>query len=198
MAAPLPPAAAIHSVRPLRPFGPNLAFASGAVVRFHLATGPVRARVIDIDHKARLDLPLGTPYRLSVRVAPPSSGYEVGRECTIRSGCLEVDPDVEQPPATVQAAPVLSAPAAKPAPASPLFLVAFMREGGTMPVQGALLVAGATLEAASAAAMQQLNAELEADVRERGESAEAMVLLLNASEVPPSMNAPGVISSVTW
>jgi hypothetical protein len=61
-----------------------------------------------------------------------------------------------------------------------------------------MLVQGGSLEAASAAAMEALTAELQADVAERGESAEAMVLLLNAAEVPRPEAGVAVVSSVSW
>jgi predicted RNase H-like HicB family nuclease len=84
-----------------------------------------------------------------------------------------------------------------------MFLVAYIREGGNAPVQGAMLVQGASLEAASAAATQALQAELEADIRDHGELPEAMVMLLNAAEVPAldaaSRNASTpVLATVFW
>ncbi len=190
-----PPSAAIQVVRALHRQGPFPTFVAQAGVQFFVPAGPVRAVIIGLDAQARREMPQGAPYRLTVRAAPPACGYEVGREYTIRAACLQLDPDAAQP---ALMPPV--AASAPPAPARPMFLVAFMREGGTAPVQGTVLVAADTLEAASAAAMQQLTAELEDDVRERGESPEAMVLLLNASEVPPSTGggAAAVLASVTW
>ena len=46
--------------------------------------------------------------------------------------------------------------------------------------------------------MRSLTSELEADVRERGELPEAMVMLLNASEVPPAAAGVAVVASVAW
>jgi len=158
-------------------------FSAGDAVQFQVDDGVVRGTIRGIDAAARRDLPLGLPYRLLVVDAPPNGSYRVGGEITIRSGCLERDGSVPVSPA--------------------MFLVAFLREGGTMPTQGALLVQGESLEAASASAMQSLTAELEVDVRERGESPDAMVMLLNAAEVPmlgasPAGGGGAVLSSVTW
>jgi hypothetical protein len=183
---PAPQTGIIHAVRPLRTSGPFPAFAAGDTVQFEVAGGTVRGTVNGVDRKARHDLPLGLPYLVRVTAAPPHCGYPAGAECTIRAGCLERD----------GAVPVAAAAAG--AAAQPTFLVAFQREGGNYPLQGALLVQGESLEAASAAAMQSLTAELEADVRERGELAEAMVLLLNASEVAPPVDGASVLASVTW
>jgi hypothetical protein len=195
MLSQMPPSAAIQVVRPIRTAGPHPTFVAQAGVQFYVPAGPVRAVIKGVDRDARPDLPHGAPYRLTVRAAPAGCGYEVGRDYTIRAACLELDPEAAQPsPATTASiVPTVSVP--------PMFLVAFMREGGTAPVQGTVLVAADTLEAASAAAMAQLTAELEADVRERGESPEAMVLLLNAAEVSPPRpgdGGPQVIAAVTW
>jgi hypothetical protein len=83
-------------------------------------------------------------------------------------------------------------------PSVPTFLVAFMREGGNYPIQGTLLVQGDTLDAANAAATTYLNAELAADVREGRELPDAMVMLLNASEVPTADVGISVVASVSW
>lgn len=169
------------SVRRVNERGPHPDFAAGDAVRFLVNGGLVRGVVRGLDPKARNDLPIGAPYRVAVTDAPPLSGYTIGSDCTIRAGCLERE----------GVAPVVMS----------TFLVAFMREGGNAPVQGALLVEGPTLEAASAAAMQMLTEELEADVRERGELPDAMVLLLNAAEVPQrsaSTTGESVRASVTW
>lgn len=188
----LPPSAAIQVVRSLHAKAPFPTFATGSVVQFHVPAGVVRAVILGVDTQARRDMPQGLPYRLTVRSAPAGCGYDAGRDYTLRAACLELDPDAEQPAPP----PIVAASA----PLRPMFLVAFMREGGTTPVQGTVLVMADTLEAASAAAMAQLQAELEADVRERGESPEAMVLLLNASEVPSiaSSGDANVLASVTW
>jgi len=181
----------IHSVRPIREHGPFPVFVPGDAVQFQLSAGMVRARVNGIDVQARKDLPLGMPYRLTVFEAPPQCGYSAGADCTIRAACLQRDGEA---PGAVA---VVAAPAA-PRVTTPTFLVAFMREGGNFPIQGVLLVQGATLDAANAAAMQSLTAELEADVRERGELPDAMVMLLNASEVPTPTADISVVASVSW
>lgn len=181
----------LHTVRRITAQGPFPQFFAGDVVQFYVMGGMVRGVVQGVDAKARRDLPLGLPYRLRVTEAPSDSGYVAGGECTIRAGCLELEGGALRLPAPPPVAP--------PVPTLPLFLVAYMREGGTVPVQGTMLVQGATLEAASAAAMEALTAELQADVAERGESPEAMVLLLNAAEVPRlDATATPVIASVSW
>ena len=160
----------------------------------------MRARVVEVDVQARKDLPLGTPYRLCVIAAPPPSGYAAGTACTIRAACLERDPTVPRHAESLAAASdVTVAPVAPELhPAIKTFLVAFMREGGNFPLQGALIVQGDSLQAASEAAMRSLTSELEADVRERGELPEAMVMLLNASEVPSAAAGVAVVASVAW
>ncbi|MCE2900344.1 MAG: hypothetical protein ACK5XT_01735 [Gemmatimonas sp.] len=178
-----------HPVRRLRSTGPMPKFVPGEVVQFHVDEGLVQGTVTGVDPKARRDLPLGLPYGILVTHAPPHSGYLVGGEYTIRAGCLELEGGIPR-------LPVPEPPA--PAPALPFFLVAWMREGSNVPTQGTMLVQGASLEVASAAAMAALTAELQADVAERGESPEAMVLLLNAAEVPrPEAGVP-VVASVSW
>jgi hypothetical protein len=191
--------AAIQAVRPNRTRGPHRSFVAGEEVLFQLAGGKARATVIGVDAKARADLPLGLPYRLLVREAPPLSGYSAGSECTIRAGCLEPDSDAPPPPPLEPIFPMLPAPSA--VPALPLFLVAYRREGGSVPVQGAVLLQGESLQAASAAATALLNAELEADIKEQGELPEAMVMVLNASEVPPLSAGKGagpILATVSW
>jgi hypothetical protein len=189
--------AAIQVVRPNRTRGPHRSFVAGEGVLFQLPGGEARATVIGVDAKARADLPLGLPYRLLVKTAPPLSGYSAGAECTVRAGCLE--PDRNAPPPLEPIFPML--PATPAVPALPLFLVAYLREGGNVPVQGVVLVQGESVQGASAAATAMLNAELEADIKERGERPEAMVMLLNASEVPPlsgSTGAGAVLATVSW
>ena len=195
-------------------------FLPGDFVQFLVTGGPVRARVVEVDVQARKDLPLGTPYRLCVIAAPPPSGYAAGTACTIRAACLERDPTVprhaeslaaESLAAESLAAESLAAESLAAAsdvtvapvapelhPAIKTFLVAFMREGGNFPLQGALIVQGDSLQAASEAAMRSLTSELEADVRERGELPEAMVMLLNAAEVPSAAAGVAVVASVAW
>ncbi len=187
MTFPAPQLGIIHAVRPLRARGPFPTFTAGDTVQFEVAGGTVQGTVNGVDRKARHDMPLGLPYLVRVTSSPPQCGYPVGAECTIRAGCLMRD-----------GAATAAGLAAAGVAAQPTFLVAFQREGGNYPLQGALLVQGESLEAASAAAMQSLTAELEADVRERGELAEAMVLLLNASEVAPPVDGASVLASVTW
>ena len=57
---------------------------------------------------------------------------------------------------------------------------------------------GETLDAANAAATTYLNAELQTDVSEGRELPEAMVMLLNASEVPTGDAGAAVVASVSW
>lgn len=190
----------IHSVRRLSAPGTFPAFAPGDGVQFQVAGGLVRGRVTGIDPQARPDLPLGTPYRLNVFSAPPQSGYAAGTDCTIRAACLELDPtapEYERSLAKASTVVVLPAPPAVRS-SVPTFLVAFMREGGNYPIQGTLLVQGATLDAANAAATAYLNDELETDVKEGRELPEAMVMLLNASEVPTADARTAVVASVSW
>lgn len=195
----------IHSVRRLSAPGSFSVFSPGDGVQFHVAGGLVRARVSGVDVQARKDLPLGTPYRLRVIDAPAQSGYTGGTDCTIRAACLELDPTAPRYAESLAGATtvadttlLMSPTAAAPLPGIPTFLVAYLREGGNFPVQGALIVQGETLQAASAAALEALNAELEADVRERGELPEAMVMLLNASEVSTAVPGVPVVASVSW
>ena len=190
----------IQSVRRLSAPGSYPVFLPGDFVQFLVTGGPVRARVVEVDVQARSDLPLGTPYRLCVIAAPPPSGYAAGTACTIRAACLERDPTVPRHAESLAAASdVTVAPVAPELhPAIKTFLVAFMREGGNFPLQGALIVQGDTLQAASEAAMRSLTSELEADVRERGELPEAMVMLLNAAEVPSAAAGVAVVASVAW
>ncbi len=190
----------IHSVRRLSAPGSCPVYLPGDFVQFLVAGGPVQARVVGVDVHARNDLPLGTPYRLCVLAAPPQSGYAAGTDCTIRAACLERDPTAPRHAESLAAtSDVTVAPMAPELhPAIKTFLVAFMREGGNFPLQGALVVQGDSLQAASEAAMRLLTSELEADVRERGELPEAMVMLLNASEVPPAAAGVAVVASVAW
>ena len=180
-------------------------FLPGDFVQFLVTGGPVRARVVEVDVQARKDLPLGTPYRLCVIAAPPPSGYAAGTACTIRAACLERDPTVPRHAESLAAESLAAASDVTVAPVAPelhpaikTFLVAFMREGGNFPLQGALFVQGDSLQAASEAAMRSLTSELEADVRERGELPEAMVMLLNAAEVPSAAAGVAVVASVAW
>ncbi|WP_310570200.1 hypothetical protein [Gemmatimonas sp.] len=194
----------IHSVRRLSAPGTFPVFAPGDGVQFQVAGGLVRGRVSGIDVQARRDLPLGTPYRLGVIAAPPQSGYSAGTECTIRAACLELDPTAPRyaeslaAASTVTMAPVRALALAPARPSAPTFLVAFMREGGNYPIQGALLVQGETLDAANAAATTYLNDELATDVAEGRELPDAMVMLLNASEVPTAAADVAVVASVSW
>ena len=190
----------IQSVRRLSAPGSYPVFLPGDFVQFLVTGGPVRARVVEVDVQARKDLPLGTPYRLCVIAAPPPSGYAAGTARTIRAACLERDPTVPRHAESLAAASdVTVAPVAPELhPAIKTFLVAFMREGGNFPLQGALIVQGDSLQAASEAAMRSLTSELEADVRERGELPEAMVMLLNAAEVPSAAAGVAVVASVAW
>ena len=190
----------IHSVRRISPPGTFPVFSPGDGVQFQVAGGLVRGRVVGIDAQARKDLPLGAPYRLSVFAAPPQSGYSAGTDCTIRAACLELDPTVPEYQRSLAAASTVVVAPSRPAPrpSVPTFLVAFMREGGNYPIQGTLLVQGATLDAANAAATQYLNDELAADVSEGRELPEAMVMLLNAAEVPTGDVGTAVVAAVSW
>ncbi len=200
----------IHSVRRLSAPGSCPVFLPGDFVQFLVTEGPVRVRVVEVDVQARKDLPLGTPYRLCVIAAPPPSGYAAGTACTIRAACLERDPTVPRHAESLAAeslaaeslaaaSDVTVAPVAPELhPAIKTFLVAFMREGGNFPLQSALIVQGDSLQAASEAAMRSLTSELEADVRERGELPEAMVMRLNAAEVPSAAAGVAVVASVAW
>jgi len=191
MASPAHQTRIIHSVRRIREHGPFPVFGPGEAVQFQVSAGLVRARVCGIDVQARKDLPLGMPYRLTVFQAPPQCGYSAGAECTIRAACLQRDGEAPD------AVAVVALPAA-PVVTRPTFLVAFMREGGNYTIQGTLLVQGATLDSANAAATQFLNDELAEDVREGRELPAAVVMLLNAAEVPTATADVAVVSSVTW
>ncbi len=190
----------IHSVRRLSAPGSFPVFSPGDGVQFQVAGGLVRGRVAGIDVQARKDLPLGTPYRIGVIAAPLQSGYSAGTDCTIRAACLELDPTAPRyaeslaAASTVTVAPVMISAR----PSTPTFLVAYMREGGNYPIQGTLLVHGTTLDAANAAATTYLNEELAADVKEGRELPDAMVMLLNASEVPTADVGTPVVASVSW
>ncbi len=190
----------IHSVRRLSAPGTFPVFTSGDGVQFQVAEGVVRGRVIGLDAQARKDLPLGAPYRVSVIATPPQSGYSAGTECTIRAACLELDPTAPEYERSLAVAStvVVEPRRLPPRPSVPMFLVAFMREGGNYPIQGTLLVQGATLDAANAAATQYLNDELATDVSEGRELPEAMVMLLNAAEVPTVDVGTAVVAAVSW
>jgi len=190
----------IHSVRRISAPGSFPVFSPGDGVQFQVAGGLVRGRVVGIDTQARKDLPLGFPYRVGVFAAPPQSGYTAGADCTIRAACLELDPTAPGYERSLAvASTVVVAPAAlPPRPSIPTFLVAYMREGGNYPIQGTLLVQGATLDAANAAATSYLNTELATDVSEGRELAEAMVMLLNAAEIPTTPVDDAVVAAVSW
>jgi hypothetical protein len=190
----------IHSVRRISAPGTFPVFTPGDGVQFGVAGGLVRGRVVGIDAQARRNLPLGAPYRLSVFEAPPNSGYSAGTDCTIRAACLELDPTAPEYERSLAAASTVVIEPRRLAarPSVPTFLVAFMREGGNYPIQGTLLVQGETLDAANAAATTYLNAELQTDVSEGRELPDAMVMLLNASEVPTADVGISVVASVSW
>ena len=190
----------IHSVRRLSAPGSFPVFTAGDGVQFQVAGGVVRGRVVGIDAQSRRDLPLGAPYRVSVFVAPPQSGYAAGVDCTIRAACLELDPMAPGYERSLAAAStvVVATAALPPRPSIPTFLVAYMREGGNYPIQGTLLVQGATLDVATAAATSYLNTELATDVSEGRELAKAMVMLLNAAEIPTTPVDDAVVAAVSW
>jgi hypothetical protein len=141
----------------------------------------VRARVLGVDRHARQGLPLGIGYRLTVVEAAPSCGYQVGAEYTIRDGCLE--PDGDEPTAVG---------------VMRTFLLAYLREGGTRPLQGALVVRAFTPDEASAVALHTLTAELEADVRDRGELPEATVAIRSVTELPEETPNSAVMATLSW
>lgn len=192
------PAPSILALRTVHAEAPFPAFEPGDTVCFYLGGHAVRASVLGVDLKARHDLPSGRPYLVSVLEASPPSGYIGGREYTIRASCLTFEG--EAPVRAGRATTVVPLPTPV-APAAPMFLVAYLREGGNFPIQGTLLVQADSLQAASAAATESLTAELAADVRDQGELPEAMVMLLNAAEVPPMGIMPpdaAVIAAVSW
>jgi hypothetical protein len=137
--------------------------------------------VVGVDRHARQGLPLGIGYRLTVVEAAPSCGYQVGAEYTIRAGCLE--PDGDEPTAVG---------------VMRTFLLAYLREGGTRPLQGALVVRAFTPDEASAVALHTLTAELEADVRDRGEPPEATVAIRSVTELPEATPSAAVMAALSW
>jgi hypothetical protein len=178
------------------------------VVSFCFEGATVKAEVLRLDEKAHVESPLGAPYRVYVVSAEPGSGYVEGREYTVRAACLVPDGDVsDRPPREPQPGPTVSAArtaaggragaSAALAPASPMFLVGYMREGGQFPVQGVLLVQAVGLNEANALATQTLQSELEADLAAGREQEGAMVMLVNAAEVDATA-AGGVIGQVSW
>ncbi len=172
----------IFAVRSLSTDGSRPQYTRGDRVRFHVVGGGlVRARVIGVDRHARQGLPLGIGYRLTVLEASPSCGYQLGAEYTIRASCLE--PDGNEP-ASVGVMRT--------------FLLAYLREGGTSPLQGALVVRAVTPDEASAVALHTLTAELEADVRDRGELPEATVVIRSVTELPEATPNPAVMAALSW
>lgn len=175
------------------PSDPNQDIRPGDTVRFMFDGAGVMGRVRGIDEKAHMDAPHGLPYVVSVMQADPASGYQAGREYTIRSACLVLEGDaVARPPRPER---VSTKPAA--APSAPRFLVGFMREGGQYPQQGVILVQAPTLDQANAIATQTLTAELETDIAEGREDAAASVMLVNAAEVG-APSETGVLGQVSW
>jgi hypothetical protein len=176
------------------PSSPNQEFAPGDRVLFEYDSHLVRAIVRGIDERAHPQAPFGLPYLVAVIDGDPRSGYAPGRDYTIRAACLRFDGEAPD-----RAADSVRAPhaAALSRPAVPQFLVAFMREGGTFPQQGAMLVQAATLDEANALATRSLQAELETDIAAGREQDSATVMLLNAAEVTADSPA-GVLGQVSW
>lgn len=175
------------------PSDPDQDLGPGDIVQFEFAGAVVRGTVRRLDEKAHPSSPFGLPYLVRVQEADPGSGYTAGREYTVRAANLrrlgEPAPRAPQPPRPVRVS----------APAVPRFLVGFLREGGQFPVQGAILVQAPTLDQANAIATQALQQELETDIAEGRETEGAMVMLVNAAEVTPALDAaPGVLGQVSW
>ena len=141
----------------------------------------VRARVLGVDRHARQGLPLGIGYRLTVVDASAACGYQVGAEYTIRAGCLEADDDDSA------TADVLRT-----------FLLAYLRDGGARPLQGALVVQARTPDEASALALHTLTAELEIDIRDRGELPEATVAIRSVTPLPEATANSAVMATLSW
>jgi hypothetical protein len=81
----------------------------------------------------------------------------------------------------------------------PRFLVGYLREGGQFPVQGSILVQANSLDAANALANTALQEELATDIAEGRENEGAMVMLVNAAEVPATQPpTPAVLAQVSW
>lgn len=163
-------------------------------MRFTFDNALVRGVVKQVDEKAHQDSPLGLPYLVSVIQAEPASGYQPGRDYTIRAACLIPETDVSGRPAR-PAKPV--APVAAAAPSAPRFLVGYIREGGQFPVQGVILVQATGLTEANGIATRALEAELAADIAEGREQEGAMVMLVNAAEVA-AQPTDGVLGQVSW
>lgn len=155
----------------------------------------MRGTVKRVDEKAHPHTPFGLPYLITVSEADPSSGYQAGRDYTVRAACLvlqgEPAPRAPRAPRTPRQMPA--------APSAPRFLVGFLREGGKFPVTGAVLVQAATLDEANALATKTLQAELETDIAEGREDEGAMVMLVNAAEVTAASGAGAmVLGTVSW
>ncbi|AMW05138.1 hypothetical protein [Gemmatimonas phototrophica] len=177
------------------PSDPNQDIRPGDAVRFDFDGAAVAGTVRRIDVRAHPDAPHGLPYVVSVVQADPASGYQAGRDYTVRAACLVLEGDaVLRPPRPPRSAPRSVQTAA---PAAPRFLVGFMREGGQFPQQGAILVQAPTLDEANAIATRTLASELEADIAEGREEAGASVMLVNAAEVGP-VTESGVLGQVSW
>lgn len=176
------------------PSDPNQDLRTGDPVYFTFDNAMVRGVVKKVDEKAHQESPLGLPYLVAVIQAEPASGYQPGRDYTIRSACLVPETDVsDRPPRPVR--PAVAAPVA--APSAPRFLVGYMREGGQFPVQGVILVQAPGLTEANAIATRVLEAELATDIAEGREQDGAMVMLVNAAEVA-AQPTDGVLGQVSW
>lgn len=176
------------------PSDPEQDLGPGDVVQFDFAGAPVRGTVRRLDEKANPLSPFGLPYLVTVSEASPASGYQSGRDYTIRAASLVLVGD----PAPRVARPVRP-PRAPAAPAMPTFLVGYMREGGQFPGQGAILIQAFSLTEANAMATQTLQTELETDIAEGRESEGAMVMLVNAAEIVQRTDGrAGVLGQVSW
>ena len=176
------------------PSDPEQDLGPGDVVQFEFAGAVVRGRVRRVDEKAHPSSPFGLPFLVKVLEAHPSSGYTAGRDYTVRAASLVLIGD----PAPRAPRPV-RIPPAPAAPSMPRFLVGYLREGGQFPVQGSILVQANSLDAANALANTTLQEELATDIAEGRENEGAMVMLVNAAEVPATQPpTPAVLAQVSW
>lgn len=177
------------------PSDPNQDLRAGDPVSFSFEGALVRAEIRRIDEKAHPDSPLGLGYLVTVVEAEEASGYVAGREYTVRAACLVPEFDIsDRPPRSPRVTPTV---VRSQTPASPRFLVGYLREGGRFPVQGAILVQAPGLTEANGIATRVLEAELATDIAEGREPEGTMVMLVNAAEVAP-VAGDGVLGQVSW
>lgn len=175
------------------PSDPEQDLGPGDAVQFEFAGAVVRGRVRRVDEKAHPSSPFGLPFLVQVLEADPASGYTAGREYTVRAASLVLIGD------PAPRAPRVVRPPKPSAPSMPRFLVGYLREGGNFPVQGTILVQAATLDAANALANTTLQDELATEIAEGREAEGAMVMLVNAAEVPAAQPpTPAVLAQVSW